>query len=69
MTLALFKSFKNFLWLQVLHPAENIFAYGMRMPNGEVKNFMMCLQAFFLKNLLFGKKMRASVKLVRIFAA
>ena len=46
----------------MLHPAENIFAYGLKMPKSEVKNFMMCLQAYFLKNLLFGKKMRASIK-------
>jgi hypothetical protein len=47
---------------QVLHPPESIFAYGMRLPKGEVKNFLMCLQAFFLKNLLFGKRLRASIK-------
>jgi hypothetical protein len=39
------------------------------MPKGEVKNLMMCLQAYFLKNLLFGKKMRASIKLVLILLA
>jgi hypothetical protein len=47
---------------QVLHPAENIFGYGLKMPNNEVKNFLMTLQAYFLKNLLFGKKMRSSVR-------
>lgn len=49
-------------WLKqgiCLHPPEGLFAYGVRAPrNNGVKNFMVVLNAYFLKHLLFdhGKK-------------
>ena len=37
-----------------LHPPEGLFAYGVRCPRVQgVKNFMVCLNAYFLKHLLF----------------
>jgi hypothetical protein len=39
-----------------LHPPEGLFAYGVVAPRNGTRNFMMCLQAFFLKHLLFEKK-------------
>jgi len=41
-----------------LHPAEGLFAYGVRAPRNGTRNFLICLNAYFLKHLLFdtGKK-------------
>ena len=46
-------------WLKqgiVLHPADGLFAYGVKCPRNGTKNFLMCLEAYFLKHLLFEKK-------------
>jgi hypothetical protein len=37
------------------HPSEQLFSYGLKCPKNGVKNFLMCLQAYFLKQLLFDK--------------
>ena len=39
----------------VFHPEQKLFAYGLKIPKNDTKNFMMCLQAYFLKALLFGE--------------
>jgi len=36
-----------------LHPAEGLFAYGVRAPRNGTRNFLLCLNAYFLKHLLF----------------
>jgi hypothetical protein len=45
------------LWIKqgiVFHTPEKLRAYGLKMPLNDTKNFLMCLQAYFLKHLLFG---------------
>jgi len=39
----------------VFHPEQKLFAYGLKMPTNEVKNFLICIQAYLLKQLLFGE--------------
>jgi len=39
-----------------MHNPETQFAYGFRCPDNGTKNFMMALQAYLLKQLLFDKK-------------
>merc|ERR1712223_773585 len=41
-----------------MHPAEGLFAYGVRAPRNGTRNFLICLNAYFLKHLPFdtGKK-------------
>ena len=67
-----FQSLKHFAWGSAnmppksewlkqgitLHPADALFAYGVKAPRNGVRNFMLCLNAYFLKHLLFetGKK-------------
>lgn len=72
-TFGLKKSLKHYAWGSAnmppksewlkqgicLHPPEGLFSYGVRAPrNNGVKNFMVVLNAYFLKHLLFdhGKK-------------
>ena len=47
---------KNWLKLGLtFHPEGKIFSYGMVLPKNDTKNFMMCLQAYFIKKLLFDE--------------
>ena len=39
----------------VFHTSDQLFAYGLKCPKNSVKNFMLCLEAYFLKHLLFEK--------------
>jgi len=50
-----------------LHPAEGLFAYGVRAPRNGTRNFLICLNAYFLKHLLFdtGKKKNTTSKRYR----
>ena len=46
-------------WLKqglVFNLPDQLFAYGLKCPKNGVKNFLMCLEAYFLKQLLFEKK-------------
>ena len=36
-----------------LHKPEKLFAYGLKMPKNDTKNFLTCLNAYFIKHLLF----------------
>ena len=49
-----------------MHPAEGLFAYGVRAPRNGTRNFLICLNAYFLKHLLFdtGKKRTTNSKYV-----
>jgi len=46
----------------VFHPETKLFAYGLKMPKNEVKNFLMCVQAYLLKQLLFGEEQQPDNK-------
>ena len=51
----------------VFHTSDQLFAYGLKCPKNSVKNFMLCLEAYFLKHLLFEKKGRTgSQRLVKM---
>jgi hypothetical protein len=46
-------------WLKAgmkLMPPEDLFAYGIKCPKNGTKNFLLCLQAYLLKHLLFEKR-------------
>ncbi len=40
----------------IFHPAEHLSAYGLKCPDNGTKNFLMCFQAYLLKQLLFDQK-------------
>ncbi len=46
------------------HTPEQLYAFGLKTPKNGVRNFLLCLQAYFLKHLLFdkGKKGGAAAK-------
>ena len=46
----------------VFHLPDQLFAYGLKCPKNGTKNFLICLQAYFLKQLLFDKKKGAAPK-------
>ena len=39
-----------------LMPSEELFAYGIKCPRNGTRNFLLCLQAYLLKHLLFEKR-------------
>ena len=39
----------------VFHTSDQLFAYGLKCPKNSVRNFLLCLEAYFLKHLLFEK--------------
>lgn len=46
------------VWLKqgiILQKAEKLFGYGLKMPKNETKNFLTCLNAYFIRHLLFGE--------------
>ena len=50
-------------WLKAgltFHPAEGLFAYGFKTPKNGTKNFLLCVQAYLLKHLLFEKRARTN---------
>ncbi len=49
------RSEANFQGL-LFHPPEQLSAYGFKCPDNGTKNFLMCLQAYLLKQLLFDQK-------------
>lgn len=40
----------------VFKPELKLFAYGLKLPKNETKNFLMCFQAFLLKEILFAEE-------------
>ena len=40
----------------VFKPELKLFAYGLKMPKNETKNFLMCFQAYLLKEILFAEE-------------
>jgi hypothetical protein len=45
-----------------LNKPEDIFAYAIKAPNNGTKNFLMCIQAYFLKQLLFENRQQGKGK-------
>lgn len=51
-------------WLEhpfTFYDAGTAQAYGLRVPNSSTKGFVMCVQAFVLKHLLFSSRKLGSV--------
>lgn len=46
----------------LFHPYERTFAYGLDTPSNSTKNFMMCFQAYLLKQLLFASNQKSKDK-------
>merc|ERR1712004_880187 len=40
----------------VFKPELKLFAYGLKLPKNETKNFLMCFQAYLLKEILFAEE-------------
>lgn len=44
----------------VFHTSDQLFAFGLKCPKNSVKNFLLCLEAYFLKHLLFEKSKKGA---------
>eukprot|EP00095_Tigriopus_kingsejongensis_P007844 maker-scaffold62_size438377-snap-gene-1.5 protein:Tk07844 transcript:maker-scaffold62_size438377-snap-gene-1.5-mRNA-1 annotation:"predicted protein" len=53
----------------VFRPCDQLFAYGMSTQKNGTKNFLMCLQAYFLKQLLFEMKKSGGMKRAQALGA
>ena len=46
----------------IMKPELKLFGYGLKMPKNETKNFLMCFQAYVLKELLFAEEEKGGRK-------
>ena len=46
----------------ICHKEGKLFAYGLKMAKNDTKNFLTCVNAYFIKNLLFEEEKGAANK-------
>ena len=52
-------------WLKqgiTFHPAEGLFAYGLKTQSNGTKSILMCIQAYLIKHLIFESRQQKKGK-------